>query len=44
MGLVAGVGLKPPTREGDLDSFSFVADWERSTCRKVDLPSSMVMP
>ena len=35
VGLVAGVGLKPPPRERALDSCSFMADWERSTCQKL---------
>ena len=38
--LVAGVGLKPPPRERALDSCSLVVDWERSTCKRVDSPSS----
>ena len=43
-GLPAGVGLKPLPKEGALGSCSSVADLERSTCRKVDLPPSRVMP
>ena len=42
VGFVAGVGLKPLPRDRALDSWSFVAGWERSTCRKVDSPLSIV--
>ena len=44
VGLPAQVGLKSPPREGALGSCFCVADWERSTCGKVDLPLSRVMP
>ena len=40
VGLAARVGLKPSPRDEALDSCSFVVDWERSTCRKVDSPLS----
>ena len=43
VGLVAGVGLKPLPRDGALDSFSFVADCERSTCIKVDSPQAEML-
>ena len=43
VGFAVGIGLKPLPRERALGSCSYVADWERSTCKKVDLPSSMVM-
>ena len=44
MGLVGGVVFEPLPRDSTLNSCSFVADCERSTCRKADLPSSMVTP
>ena len=43
-GLVARVGLKPLPRERAFDSGSFVADWERSTCKKVYSPLSIDTP
>ena len=43
MGLAAGVVFEPLPRDRTLNSCSFVTDCKRSTCRKVDLPSSMVM-
>ena len=36
VGLLVGVGLKPPPWEVALGSCTFVVDWERSTCKKVD--------
>ena len=44
VGLMARVGVKPPPGERLLGPCSFVADWERSTCKKVDLPLSRVTP
>ena len=42
VGLEGGGGSEPPPRDGALDSCFFVVDWERSTCRKVGSPSSIL--
>ena len=44
MGLAARVVFEPLPRDRTLNSCSFEVDGERSTCRKVDSPSSRVMP
>ena len=44
VGLSVGEGLKPLPMEVALGSCAFVADLERTTYKKVDLPLSMVMP
>ena len=44
VGHATGVGLKPPLGDRALDSCPFLANCERSTCRKVGSPSRIVMP